>query len=318
MLVRERFKNYSKDHCWQYEIRLQNLEDDLKAIGLSKNEMEKLSVDDFYFSDVVKIETEEKEWTKEQEKQYKKECEEIKNFIKKHEWLGNIPNRPTHRFTARLKQNKALAGVVIMAIPNSFSHLLGKENKDLEKLVSRGASISWAPKNLGSWLVSKSVKWMVQNTDFRIFTAYSDPEAKELGTIYQAMNWTYLGQTSGTAKQYLDPAKPEKGWFSGRDFRKRSKYNMYVKRCGIDKKMWESWMKKWSPDWELVPPLAKMMVKEEERKYRSSCISRTVPRKHKYCYILGRDRRETKKLRKLFVENNPTKINLPYPKKRGE
>ena len=205
-----------------------------------------------------------------------------------------------------------------MAIPNTFGNLLGKDKNNLEKLVSRGASISWAPKNLGSWLVSKSVKWMVRNTDFRIFTAYSDPEAKELGTIYQAMNWIYLGQTNGTPKQYLDPAKPEKGWFSDRDFRKRSKYNMYIKMCGIDKKMWESWMKKWSPDWELVPPIAKMMIKEEERKYRSSCISRTVPRKHKYCYILGRDRRETKELRKLFVENNPKKINLPYPKKRGE
>ena len=304
MLVRERFKNYSKDHCWQYEIRLQNLEDDLKAIGLSKDEMEKLSIDDFLFSYV--------------DKEDKKQCEEIKDFIKKHEWLGNIPNRPTHRFTARLKQNNALAGVVIMAIPNTFGNLLGKDKNNLEKLVSRGASISWAPKNLGSWLVSKSVKWMVRNTDFRIFTAYSDPEAKELGTIYQAMNWIYLGQTNGTPKQYLDPAKPEKGWFSDRDFRKRSKYNMYIKMCGIDKKMWESWMKKWSPDWELVPPIAKMMIKEEERKYRSSCISRTVPRKHKYCYILGRDRRETKELRKLFVENNPKKINLPYPKKRGE
>ena len=54
MLVRERFKNYSKDHCWQYEIRLQNLEDDLKAIGLSKDEMEKLSIDDFLFSYVDK------------------------------------------------------------------------------------------------------------------------------------------------------------------------------------------------------------------------------------------------------------------------
>ena len=114
------------------------------------------------------------------------------------------------------KQNSALAGVVIMATPNAFSHLLGKENRDLEKLVARGASIGWAPKNLGSWIVSKSVKWMVRNTDFRIFTAYSDPEAKELGTIYQAMNWIYLGQTSGTAKQYLDPAKPNKGWFSDR------------------------------------------------------------------------------------------------------
>mgnify|MGYP003111035832 CR=1 FL=1 len=306
MLVRERFKNYSKDHCWQYEIRLQNLEDDLKAIGLSKDEMEKLSIGDFCFSYVGKED--------------KKQCEEIKHFIKKHEWLGNIPNRPTHRFTARLKQNSALAGVVIMAIPNTFGNLLGKDKdkNNLEKLVARGASISWAPKNLGSWLVSKSVKWMVQNTDFRIFTAYSDPEAKELGTIYQAMNWIYLGQTSGTAKQYLDPAKPDKGWFSSRDFRKRSKYNMYIKRCGIDKKMWESWMKKWSPNWELVPPIAKEMVKQEEKKYRSSCISRTVPPKHKYCYILGRSKKETKQLKKLFVENNPNKINLPYPKKRGE
>ena len=67
MLVRERFKNYSKDHCWQYEIRLQNLEDDLKAIGLSKDEMEKLSIDDFHFNYV--------------DKEDKKQCEEIKDFI---------------------------------------------------------------------------------------------------------------------------------------------------------------------------------------------------------------------------------------------
>ena len=304
MLVQERFKDYSKNHCWQYEIRLQNLEDDLKAIGLSKNEMEKLSIDDFHFSYV--------------DKEDKKECEEIKKFIQKHEWLGNIPNRPTHRFTARLKQNSALAGVVIMATPNSFSHLLGKENRDLEKLVARGASISWAPKNLGSWIVSQSVKWMVRNTDFRIFTAYSDPEAKELGTIYQAMNWTYLGQTSGTTKQYLDPAKPNKGWFSDRDFRKKSKYKMYAENIGLDKDLWKSWMKKYSPNWDIIPADIKTKIKQEEEKYRSSCISRNVPPKHKYCYILGRSKKETKELKKLFAQNNPTKINLPYPKKRGE
>ena len=40
---------------------------------------------------------------------------EIKQFIERHEWLGKIPNRPTQRFTARLKKNNVLAGVVIMA-----------------------------------------------------------------------------------------------------------------------------------------------------------------------------------------------------------
>ena len=26
----ERLKNYDKEHCWQYDIRLKNLEEDLK------------------------------------------------------------------------------------------------------------------------------------------------------------------------------------------------------------------------------------------------------------------------------------------------
>ena len=136
MLVQERFKDYNKQHCWQYEIRLQNIEEDLKEIGLSKAEAEQLRTSDFNFAYV--------------DKTNKETCAEIKQFIERHEWLGKIPNRPTQRFTARLKKNNALAGVVIMATPNAFSHLLGKENRDLEKLVARGASIgSFHPPSSG-------------------------------------------------------------------------------------------------------------------------------------------------------------------------
>ena len=116
MLVQERFKNYNKQHCWQYEIKLQNLEEDLKEIGLSKSAAQQLRTSDFEFAYVDKTD--------------KETCAEIKQFIERHEWLGKIPNRPTHRFTARLKKNNVLAGVVIMATPNAFSHLLGKENRD--------------------------------------------------------------------------------------------------------------------------------------------------------------------------------------------
>jgi hypothetical protein len=205
-----------------------------------------------------------------------------------------------------------------MATPNAFSHTLGKENKGLEKLISRGASISWAPKNLGSWLIMKSVKWMVHNTDYRFFTAYSDPEAKELGTIYQACNFIYLGQTSGTAKQYFDPNNEKAGWFSDRDFRKRSKYRKYAKNIGISKVQWDKWMKKYSPNWDVIPPEIKTKIKAEEKKYRESCLSRTVPPKHKYCYILGRTKGETKRLHNLFKKHNPKLYNLPYPQERGK
>ncbi len=302
--VVDRFKNYDKEHCWQYEVRLNNLLEDLKSAGLTEESASALRTSDFIFEYVDKTD--------------RQTCEEIKLFIKRHEWLGKLPNRPTHRFTARLKKNGVLAGTIIMAVPNAFSGLLGKENRDKEKLISRGACISWGPKNLGSWLVMSSIRWMVENTEFRYFTAYSDPEAKELGTIYQACNFIYLGQTSGTMLQYLDPANPKKGWFSDREFRKKSKYARYAQEIGISKDVWKGWMKKYSPNWDIIPPEIKIKIKAQEQKYRDSCDSRPVPPKHKYCYILGSSKKETKQLHELFKINNPKKLGLSYPKERGK
>ena len=298
----ERFKSYKGDKCWQAHISDQNLVEDLQNADLKLCEALRLRTGDFDFEYVPKDD--------------KKGCLEIKEFIERHEWLGKLPARPTHRFTARYKG--ILAGTIVMATPNAFSCLLGAENKNREKLISRGACISWGPKNLGSWLIMQSIKWMVKNTEFRYFTAYSDPEAKELGTIYQACNFHYLGQTSGTAYQYLDPQHPEKGWFSDREFRKKSKYYRYAEAVGIDRQTWKSWMKKYSPDWTLIPLAIKTKIKAEEKKYRDSCKQRSVPAKHKYCYILGASKSETKALLKMFAKNSPHKQNLPYPKERGK
>ena len=187
MNPQDRFKDYQGDKCWQAYISEVNRDEDLAAADLTEAEAQMLRTSDFVFEHVSSDQ--------------KELCKEVKEFIERHEWLAKLPNRPTHRFTARLKKNGTLAGTIIMATPNAFSNLLGKENTDKEKLISRGACISWGPKNLGSWLIMSSIRWMVENTEFRYFTAYSDPEAKDLGTIYQACNFIYLGQTSGTDKQ---------------------------------------------------------------------------------------------------------------------
>ena len=303
--VFDRFKNYKKDHCWQYEIRQQNLAKDLKEANLTKKEQKTLRTEDFEFSYVGKED--------------KEKCAEIKSFIERHEWLGKLPARPTHRFVARLKKSGVIAGAIVMATPNAFSYILGKENRDKEKLISRGACISWAPKNLGSWLITKSIKWMVNNTSFRMFSAYSDPEAKELGTIYQACNFIYLGQKSGTVKQYFDPNRPQVGWFSDRDFRKKSKYVVYAENIGIERWAWKKYfMNKYSPAWDGWAGLIKKELKAEEKKYRDSCKCRTTKPKHKYIYILGRSKKETKELKKQFDILNPGVVNLPYPNVRGK
>ena len=148
----------------------------------------------------------------------------------------------------------------------------------------------------------------------------SRSKAKELGTLYQACNFYYLGQGNGVTKQYFDSGNSEQGWFSDREFRKKSKYFMYAERIGISKEKWKKWMKKYSPDWNLVPPDIKIKIKEEEKKYRQSCQSREVVSKHKYIYILGKSKKETKKLKKLFFKHNPKLKGkeFNYPTERGK
>ena len=298
--IANRFQNYNKDHCWQYEIRLQNLDDDLREAGLTKEFADTLTVQDFTFEYVDKTD--------------KAQCRQIVEFIERHEWLGKVPQRLTDRFVAKYRGQ--IAGTVIMATPNAFTKMLGPETRNIEKLVARGACISWSPKNLASFLIMYSIRYMVEHTQFRLFTAYSDTEAKELGTVYQACNFYYLGKTSGTAFNYFDPKNPDLGWFSDREFRKAGKYRKYAKQLGIQ---WEpSWNQKWTMFWDKMPPGVPDKLRQAAKDYQDSCEKRPVPSKHKYAYILGKDKRETRNLRRKFEELNPKLANLPYPKTRGE
>jgi len=86
---------------------------------------------------------------------------------------------------------------------------------------------------------------------FRLFTAYSDPEARELGTIYMACNFMYLGQQSGAQRMFFDPDKPERGYFTDRSFRSRSAYKRYAKALGI---AWQSqWQSSDTIHWDAIP-----------------------------------------------------------------
>lgn len=303
-----RHEDYDEKHCWQYDIRVKNLEEDIKNCLFRLETIKALKPKDFELRNIAATD--------------KEAIDECISFIKRHEWLGKMPQRPTNYFGAFYKG--VLAGVVVMATPNAFSNLCGKENSDKEKLISRGACISWSPKGLASRLISYSINWMVKNTKFRVFTAYSDPEAKELGTIYQACNFIYLGQSFGSRYMFLDPKRPEKEWFSSRVFRKVGSYKRYAKDLNI------AWEKSWSSgckmNWNNVPDGVESSLRFEAKEYEKRCIRRTCLPKHKYCYVKGRTRLETKELLKALVKQNKkyepkgpdTRPGLPYPKQRGE
>jgi len=298
----ERTKSYNEDHCWQYDIRVNNLERDLTEAGISPEKMGSISVSDFTFKPLI---------TKEERNQ-------AKDFILRHEWLGNLSQYTTHWFGAFYNNPDAglfgkdvMAGVILMNMPNAFSKMLGEETKELERLISRGACISWSPKNLASKFMMWTIQWMVKNTQYRLFTAYSDPTAKELGTIYQSCNFYYIGQNSGTTTRYVNPYTGKV--VSDRFFRQRSAYKKYAKELNIE------WQKSWCSNtgmlWDNIPNEIETKLRSHSKSKQSGSKRIDFPSKHKYAYVQGKTKAETKKLRKQFEEKNKT---CPYPKERGK
>ena len=292
----EKIKTYDQPWCYQYQKRLDTLNEDMEKYGWSDEDVKNISLDDFEFSFIDPSDTKQKK--------------EATNFIQRYEWLGTIGSFPTHWFAARYKG--ILGGVIIMGMPNAFSKLLGEETKNIERLIARGASASWCPFNLGSKFLMWAIKWMVNNTQYRLFTCYSDPQAKEVGSIYQGLNFFYLGQGSGTSVRCVNPYNPNV-MISDRAFRARSMYKKYAKDLGIE------WQKNWNNDqsmlWENVPDDVEQRLRDYSKEMFKKAEKIYFPNKHKYAFVLGKDKRETNVLRKKFLELNKT---FEYPKERGK
>lgn len=287
-----KIKEFKSPWCYQYQRRLDTLEEDKQILGWTDEDIKNINLEEFEFSFIA---------TKEEKK-------EATEFIKRYEWLGTVGSYPTHWFAARYKG--ILGGVIIMGMPNSFSKLLGEKTKDIERLIARGASASWTPMNLGSKFLMWCIKWMIKNTQYRLFTCYSDLQAKENGSIYQALNFYFLGAGSGTNVRCVNPYNPNK-IMTDRAFRSKSFYKRYAKDLGIE------WQKNWSNKqrmlWENIPDDIEKELREYSKKMFAESEKIYFPSKYKYAFILGKDKRETKQLRNEFLNKNKV---YEYPKRK--
>lgn len=106
-----------------------------------------------------------------------------------------------------------------------------KKKEDLVEL-RRLCCIDNTPKNTESYFIGKTLRWMKQNTDFKVIISYADTTYNHEGTIYKASNFTHVGFTAKgkvimhNGKRYHDKALRTmyKGDF--RPFAKRLKIAM--------------------------------------------------------------------------------------------
>ncbi len=171
--------------AWQYEIRKQKEQAGVADMFGNWWENENVTLDN---SDVERITP-----------------ETAASIILEYEWLGTMPpfivqcfglyfpSKSLGRvlggaivFSQRMEQNLIDAGTLKSVIPDDALYL------------SRGACAYWTPKNSASNMISRAAKQMGDCT----ILAYSDPSAGEIGSIYQGLNWHYLGAT----EDHSDPS----------------------------------------------------------------------------------------------------------------
>jgi hypothetical protein len=120
-----------------------------------------------------------------------------------YEWLGTMG---TTRYAVGLFFDDYLAGVACFgstAGSNVPRSVCGIEHADKVMTLVRGTCVHWAPEHAASYLINKACELMAQRHGRNIFVAYSDVEAGEIGTVYQASGWLYVGK-GGTPTLYIN------------------------------------------------------------------------------------------------------------------
>ena len=130
------------------------------------------------------------------------------SVVLEYEWLGTMPYITKYHFGIYFIINdiEYLGGVLCFG--NDYAENTGVWNKycfdDKLLLLNRGVCLWWTPKNTASYFISRVCKWIKQNTQYKIITATVDPMAGEIGTIYQSLNWHYVGLMSGNYNNKIE------------------------------------------------------------------------------------------------------------------
>jgi hypothetical protein len=122
-------------------------------------------------------------------------------IILKYEWIGTMPLPKSCRFIYGIYFDNILGGAIVYVHPSTrqFEKLYARQVVQL----NRGACSYWTPKNTASKLIAESLYDLKKNK-IKLIIAYCTKEAGEIGTIYQALGWWYVGETSPSKVYFLD------------------------------------------------------------------------------------------------------------------
>lgn len=123
---------------------------------------------------------------------------EAKSVIEKYEWLGCMPVCVKHCYglffpSKTVNDDWLMGGVTVFS--QEYTENMGVWDKygytGKIILLARGVNLHFCPRNSNSHLIMESIKLLPEK--YRVITCTVDNLAGEVGTIYQACNFDYVG-----------------------------------------------------------------------------------------------------------------------------
>jgi len=114
-----------------------------------------------------------------------------KRIIEEYEWLGCMPAISWYTFGIYFD---GFCGGCVVFSPEYIENLGKWDKYDYTGkiiLLSRGVCLHWTPINTNSKLIMSAIKMLPSK--YKVITATTDHLAGEIGTIYQACNFHYIG-----------------------------------------------------------------------------------------------------------------------------
>lgn len=153
---------------------------------------------------------------------------QIGSFVEKWHYSKNV-NGLISDFCFRLLNEKGeLIGAMIygkIAMRGVWKKYVDNEDDLIE--LRRLVCIDDTPKNTESFFISKTIKWLLWNTNIKKIISYADNTHGHTGTIYKASNFDFVGETmSGKVIEYKGKRYHDKTI--------RTKYNGQLKPFAIE------------------------------------------------------------------------------------
>jgi hypothetical protein len=200
--------------------------------------------------------------------------------ILKYEYLGTMAKTNRHY---GLFFGNACAGVACVVIGGGTAGIETHKQFGIAAgalaVLARGACVHWAPPGANSKLVAWTAKLVAREGVARVLLAFADPEAGEIGTIYQACNWTYLGARAGS---------PDLRAPNGRIYNRKLIHSLRNQRGTLD---------------------SVTFGEQRDALLRAGWRFAQLPPKHRYAYVLDRT--------DLALRARLDRLALPYPKRAG-